>query len=204
MLFIDHGIFRFIYSNSHRLSDKAWRSAQPAPHQLRGYAKAGVRTIVNLRGERDCGSFWLERRACERHGLKLVNFQVRSRAAPTREELRGAQRLFEEIEYPILMHCKSGADRAGLGATLYRHFRMGEPIAQIRQLHWKYGHFQFGNTGSLNYFFGRYLADNAREPMAFVDWVQTRYDFERMTADFNQQRRSRLGTWFVDTFLRRE
>ena len=62
MLFVDHGIFRFIYSNSHRLSDKAWRSAQPAPHQIRQFAKAGVRTIVNLRGERDCGSYWLERR----------------------------------------------------------------------------------------------------------------------------------------------
>ena len=46
MLFVDHGIFRMIYGNSHRLSDKAWRAAQPAPHQLRGYAKAGVRTVV--------------------------------------------------------------------------------------------------------------------------------------------------------------
>ncbi|MDP1909854.1 MAG: hypothetical protein Q8K85_16260, partial [Hyphomicrobium sp.] len=89
MLFVDHGIFRIIYSNSHRISDKAWRSAQPAPHQIRQFAKAGIRTIVNLRGERDCGSFWLERRACAKHGLKLVNFQMRSRAAPTREELRG-------------------------------------------------------------------------------------------------------------------
>src|SRR5688572_7829460 len=104
LLFVDHGIFRMLYSNSHRISDKAWRSAQPAPHQIRRFAKAGIRTIVNLRGGRDCGSYWLERRACERHGIKLVNYQVRSRAAPTREELKGAKQLFDDVEYPMLMH----------------------------------------------------------------------------------------------------
>ncbi len=87
MLFVDHGIFRIIYGNSHRLSDKAWRAAQPAPYQLRRYAKAGVRTIVNLRGARECGAYYLERRACEQLGMKLVNFQVRSRA---RADARGA------------------------------------------------------------------------------------------------------------------
>ncbi len=66
MLFVDHGIFRIIYGNSHRLSDKAWRAAQPAPaSDSRRYAKAGVRTIVNLRGERECGSL-LPRAPCLR------------------------------------------------------------------------------------------------------------------------------------------
>jgi hypothetical protein len=60
MLFVDHGIFRMIYANCHRVSDKAWRSAQPAPHHIRRFARAGIRTVVNLRGERQCGSYWLE------------------------------------------------------------------------------------------------------------------------------------------------
>jgi len=131
MLLVDHGIFRFMYANSHRISEKAWRSAQPAPHQLRRFARAGIRTVVNLRGERECGSYYLERQACERFGMKLVNFQVRSRAAPTREELLGAKRLFEEVEYPMLMHCKSGADRAGLMSVLYRFLHEGA-VAQVR------------------------------------------------------------------------
>src|SRR5687767_12266805 len=29
MLFIDHGIFRVVYLNRHRLGARAWRSAQP-------------------------------------------------------------------------------------------------------------------------------------------------------------------------------
>ena len=28
-------------------------------------------------------------------------------------------RIFDEIEYPVLLHCKSGADRAGFMSTLY-------------------------------------------------------------------------------------
>src|SRR5262249_46618804 len=58
MLLVDHGIFRVVHLNQHRLSDKAWRSAQPAPHQIRALAQRGIRTIVNLRGERPCGSYW--------------------------------------------------------------------------------------------------------------------------------------------------
>ncbi len=38
MLLIDHGIFRVLYLNKHRLCDHAWRSAQPAPHHLRALA----------------------------------------------------------------------------------------------------------------------------------------------------------------------
>ena len=162
MLLIDHGIFRLFYLNAHPIGGKAWRSAQPAPHQIGALADKGIKTIVNLRGERLCGSYWLEQTACERYGIRLVNFQVRSRAAPSREELRGARELFERIEYPILMHCKSGADRAGLMSVLYCFLKEGVPLQQaVEQLSFRYGHFRQAETGVLDAFFERYLADNA-------------------------------------------
>ncbi|MFA5899828.1 MAG: sulfur transferase domain-containing protein [Hyphomicrobium sp.] len=202
MLFVDHGIFRLAYLNSHRMSHEAWRSAQPAPHQLRRFAKAGVRTVVNLRGERDCGSYWLERRACKRHGMKLVNFQIRSRAAPTREELWGAKHLFEQIEYPVLMHCKSGADRAGLMSVLYRHLHEGAPMEEAKkELSIKYGHIRQAHTGILDYFFERYLADNAVRPMPFFEWVDTVYDPDELRATF---RSKGWADRIVDGVLRRE
>jgi len=202
MLFVDHGIFRLLYSNTHRMSDQAWRSAQPAPHQLRRIARAGVRTVVNLRGERDCGSYWLERRACQRLGLKLVNFQLRSRAAPTREELWGAKRLLDELEYPVLMHCKSGADRAGLMSVLYRHVREGVPVQQAKkELSLRYGHIRQAHTGILDYFFERYLADTAARPMPFFEWVDTVYDPEELRATF---RSKGWANRIVDSVLRRE
>ena len=202
MLFIDHGIFRLLYVNQHALDRTTWRSAQPAPHHIRALARSGVRTIVNLRGERMCGSYWLERRACERHGVKLVNFQVRSRAAPSLAELRGARELFEHVEYPILMHCKSGADRAGLMSVLYRHLREGVPIPQaMKELSLRYGHIRQGDTGILDAFFERYIADTAHRPMPFFDWVETVYDPDELKRSFQ------ANTWanrLVNTVLRRE
>jgi protein tyrosine phosphatase (PTP) superfamily phosphohydrolase (DUF442 family) len=202
MLLVDHGIFRVVYSNTHRMSEKAWRSAQPAPHQLRGFAKAGVRTVINLRGERDCGSYWLERRACQRYGLKLVNYQMRSRAAPSREELWGAKKLFEEVEYPVLMHCKSGADRAGIMSVLYRHLHEGLPIEEAKkELSLKYGHIRQAHTGILDYFFERYIADNAVRPMPFFEWVDTVYDPNELRSTF---RSTGWADRLVDGILRRE
>ena len=122
LMLADHGVFRFLYLNRHRLAKDAWRAAQPAPQDIRRFARDGVRTIINLRGPRDCSSYNLEKAACDRHGIFLVNYQVRSRAAPTVAEIKGAQALFEQVEYPILMHCKSGADRAGLMSALWLTF----------------------------------------------------------------------------------
>lgn len=202
MLFVDHGIFRMVYANSHRISDEAWRSAQPAPHHVSRFARAGIRTIVNLRGERQCGSYWLEQKACERHGIKLVNFQIRSRAAPTREELEGAKRLFDEIEYPMLMHCKSGADRAGLMSVLYRFLREGVPLAEAKkELSLRYGHIRQAHTGILDYFFEKYIEDNAVRPMPFFQWVETVYDPDELKRTFHSKG---WADRIVDSVLRRE
>ena len=202
MLFIDHGIFRLVYVNQHPLGANAWRSAQPLPHHIRALARRGVRTVVNLRGERMCGSYWLERRACERQGLKFVNYQVRSRAAPSLAELRGARQLFETIEYPMLMHCKSGADRAGLMSVLYKHLREGVPIPEaMQQLSLRYGHIRQGDTGILDAFFERYVSDTARRPMPFFEWVETVYDPDELKRSFQAKT---WGNRLVNTVLRRE
>jgi protein tyrosine phosphatase (PTP) superfamily phosphohydrolase (DUF442 family) len=202
MLFVDHGVFRLIYVNRHRVGEHAWRSAQLAPHHIRALARDGVRTIVNLRGERLCGSYWLERHACRRHGIELVDFKVRSRAAPSREELLAARSLFERIEYPMLMHCKSGADRVGLMSALYLFMREGVPLDQARnELSLRYGHFKHADTGILDYFFERYLKDNARSPMPFFEWVETVYDPDELKRSFTAKG---WANRIVDSVLRRE
>lgn len=202
MLFIDHGIFRFAYLNKHKLSDGVWRSAQPAPHHIKSLKRQGIKTIVNLRGERVCGSYWFEERLCKKLGIELVNFQVRSRAAPSREDVLGAKKLFETIEYPMLMHCKSGADRAGLMSVIYRHVREGWPIEKaLSELSWKYGHIRHADTGVLDQFFERYLEDNAMRPMPFFEWVETVYDADELQQSF------RANGWanrLVNNVLQRE
>jgi protein tyrosine/serine phosphatase len=202
MLFIDHGFFRLFYLNKHRLGPNAWRSAQPAPHHIRVLARQGVRTIINLRGERECGSYWLEQAACERHGIKLVNFQVRSRQAPTAEQIRAAKELFDSIEYPMLLHCKSGADRVGLMSVLYRHLKEGVPLEEAKeQLSLRYGHFRQADTGVLDRVFECYLEHNKRQPIAFLEWVDKVYDADELKRSF---RSSGWARRLVDQVLRRE
>jgi protein tyrosine/serine phosphatase len=185
MLVLDHGVFRLAYLNRHRLGEHAWRSAQPAPHNIDAFARCGLRTIVNLRGQRFCGSYVLEKMSCERTGITLVNFKLRSRLAPTREEVRAAAELFNRVEYPLLIHCKSGADRAGLMSALYLHLKEDVPIARARrQLSLRYGHSRLGRSGVLDLFFDHYVEDNRRRPMAFLHWVETVYDPKELTRAF--------------------
>lgn len=202
MLLADHGIFRLAYLNLHPLGDKAWRSSQPAPHHVRALAKKGMRTIINLRGERLCGSYWLEQGACEQHGVTLINFPIRSRRAPTRDEIRAAGALFDRVEYPMLMHCKSGADRTGLMGVLYLLLKEGVPLEEAtRQLSPRYGFFRHTNAGIIHLFFEQYREYSLRQPMPFAEWVQNVYDPEKLTRAF------RAKTWasrLADQVLRRE
>ena len=202
LIFIDHGIFRMAYPNRHRLAPQVWRSSQPAPHDIRLLARRGVKTIVNLRGSRDCGSYRLEAEACRKHGIRLVNFVVRSREAPARRTFHEAKALFDSVEYPMLLHCKSGADRAGLMSVLYMILKENVPVAEAkRQLSLRFGHIRQADTGVLDLIFDHYLAHDAREPIAFLDWIDTHYDDKAIRRDFKA---SSWANVMVNRVARRE
>jgi protein tyrosine/serine phosphatase len=203
MWLVDHGFIRDVYWNLRRVSTQAWRSAQPSPRHLRRVKERGIRTILNLRGRRDtCGSYILEREACERLGLTLIDFPIRSRQMLDKPTLHAAGELFKRMEYPVLMHCKSGADRAGLMATLYLFVHEGVPLRRaMRHLSLSYGHVKQAKTGMIDFFFERYLADTRERPMAFFDWVERVYDAERLQAEFHE---NWLAGIIVNYVLRRE
>lgn len=203
MWLVDHGFIRDIYCNIHRLSPKAWRSAQPSPRHLAWAKRQGVRTVVNLRGRRDrCGSYILEREACAALGLTLVDMPVRSRKPLEKDTILAAAALFERIEYPILLHCKSGADRAGLMSTLYLHLHEGVPLpTAMSHLSLRYGHVRQAKTGVIDYFYERYLADSRARPMTLLEWVADVYDPAALEADFHE---NWLAGIIVNRILRRE
>ncbi len=203
MLLADHGVFRLAYPNRHRIgSGLVWRSAQPSPHQIAWFKRQGVRTVISLRGGREHGSWPLQREACAREGLQLAEFVLRSREAPSRETILAAKAFFAGIEYPAVMHCKSGADRAGLGAALFLILHEGRPVREAaRQLSARYGHLRFAKTGILDAFFARYLAEGEPRGQDFLDWVVTDYDPEALKRDF---RPSFWSDLVVDRVMRRE
>jgi protein tyrosine/serine phosphatase len=195
MLILDHGLLRLFHLNWGLVAPGVFRSAQPAPHQLRRARDLGVRTVLNLRAERDCGAFVLEEEACAALGLQLVNFQVRSRDVPSKELILELDRLFGELEHPILIHCKSGADRTGIVGTLYQILRLDRPVeAALRdQLSWRWGHMRHAKTGMLDYFFERYLVDARSRELSFREWVDEVYDPPAVKAAFMARFRPWLG-----------
>ncbi|MEL6857781.1 MAG: protein tyrosine phosphatase [Pseudomonadota bacterium] len=199
----DHGFLRESFQNLHAISDEMWRSNQPNPRQIEEHVRRrGIKTILNLRGVSTRGYYLLEKEACAANGVELIDFQVFSRDTPTVEKVLEAKALFDRIEYPALMHCKSGADRAGLMSVLYVIFRLGEPVSvAVRQLSKTYLHMREGKTGLLDAFFEAYLEAEKERGIGFEDWLQTEYDREKVKADFLSSGRAKLR---LDWLLRRE
>ena len=202
-LWKDHAYLRLGFSNAHWISDELVRTNQPWPHQLAEWKQRGIKTVINLRGGFDASFHALEKDACERLGLKMVDFTITSREVPSRARVHGAKELFETIEYPALMHCKSGADRAGIMSVFYMHFRKGLPIREaLEQLHIRYLHVKQGKTGVLDYTFERYLAEGEPKGQSFLEWVDSdAYDEAAIKADFRAQMWGRLLT---EGILKRE
>ncbi len=202
-LWTDHAWLRLGFQNAHWISPEMVRTNQPWPFQLKWWRDRGVKTVLNLRGEPHKSHHALEADACARLGLRMVDLVIQSREAPTREQVLAAKAAFETIEYPCLMHCKSGADRAGMMSVLYAHFRLGLPIREAAaQLSLRYGHFRQGHTGVLDYVFERYLAEGEPQGLGFLDWVgRPDYDRRAVRADFRSQW---WGTLLTEKLLRRE
>ena len=202
-LWNDHAFLRVRFQNAHWISDELVRTNQPSPKQLEAWKARGIKTVTNLRGGFDPSFSALEKAACERLGLAMVDFTVTSREAPSKVRIRGAKEMFQTIAYPALMHCKSGADRAGIMSVLYMHFRQGKPIREsMTQLGWKYLHVRAGKTGVLDYVFDRYLAEGEPRGQDFLDWVESdSYDPVKIKADFKAQWWANVLT---EKLLRRE
>jgi protein tyrosine/serine phosphatase len=203
MMLVDHGFIREIYLNLHEFAPGMWRSAQPSPGAIRMLAARGIKTILNLRGQRQCGSYFLEQRACLKQGIKLIDLPFDSRGSPQAARVVRAAQVFDEIEYPALMHCKSGADRAGIVASLYMLLHEKKPVAEAKkQLALRYGHVKAARTGVLDHFLDVYEEDHAKTGRSLLDWVQSAdYDADALTAHF---RANVMANVLVDQILRRE
>lgn len=202
-LWKDHGVLRLRFHNMHEVGGGLWRANQPSPDRLEALAADGFKTILNIRGPQPGVCYYdLEREACEIHGLALHDMPFGSREAPYVDRIQRAVKIFETIEYPALVHCKSGADRAGLVSVVFALTHLNQPYEQaIEHLSLKYLHVKAGKTGVLDYFFETYRAYNESHPIDFMDWVETVYDREAVQSGFMA---SWWGNLLTEKLLRRE
>ncbi len=198
----DHAFFRIGWSNlAEVIPGKLYRANHPTPGRLAGYVRRfGLRTVVNLRGPKPTGSLTLSRQVAERMGVVHVDMAFESRGAPHRDRILRFAEIYRAMQTPALLHCKSGADRAGLAAGLAILFEGGTSAQALRQLSWRFGHFSHSRTGILDAFFHHYAA-KAEGRMPFLLWVDQEYDEQALRDGF---RAGGLSSFINDRLLARE
>ncbi len=200
---VEHNITNVFRRNFHRIDEDAFRSSQPTTYQLKKIIKKyGIKTVLNLRGyERNSPLRALEERVCEESGAKLIYIEAYSRKVPEAKTLERFREVYGEIEYPVLIHCKSGADRAGLGSMLYLHYKKGVALEQTNQLKlWPYGHIKHARTGLIDLFVELYSKKDKNAPTDPAEFAKT-LDREKLEKEFKA---IPFFENIVDKVLRRE
>ena len=185
-LFVDHAVFRLVWTNFATVAPgRLYRSNHPTPVRLAALTRRhGLKTLINLRGMTGNGSDALSRAAAEDLGLDFVDMALESRGAPQRDRILRLHDIYRQMRAPALVHCKSGADRAGLAAGLFVMFNGGTAHQALQQLSLRFGHIRQARTGILDAFFHHYArVAEGRKP--FLDWVREDYDEAGLRRDFH-------------------
>jgi hypothetical protein len=185
-LFVDHAVFRLVWSNLEPVvPGKIYRCNHPTPGRLRRMAaRLRLRTLINLRGRTQSGSDALSREAARELGLMFHDIAFESRGAPQRDRIMRLHDIYTSMPTPAIMHCKSGADRAGLAAGLMVLFEGGTSADALRHLSWRFGHIKQAKTGVLDAFFLRYQRDGEGRK-SFLEWVREDYDPDALQREFH-------------------
>lgn len=95
---------------------EVYRSAQPdGPETAAFIERLGLRSILNLRGERG-RSAWLaeERAAAAAHGVEHHSVRLSAKRMPPSPRLREIVEILDTAPRPLLFHCQGGVERSGL------------------------------------------------------------------------------------------
>lgn len=201
LLVVDLGLLRLPVNRPVEVVPGIWRSNQPTPWRLKRLAQRGFKSVLNLRGEGHSGAFHLESYWCEQLGLELHSYKLSSRRAPNTTQLAAVLAVLDAAPKPLLLHCKSGADRAGLVSAL-ACIAAGRPVGESKdQLSLKYLHIKQASTGMMDHFLESFETAERTTGIGFQQWLRSEYDRESMQKSFKPKGWS---SWFVDRVMRRE
>ena len=142
-----------------------YRSAQLSGRELKAAAtEYHIKSVLNLRGAH-AGQPWYDEEIAAAGELGLAHYDVplSAKRFVTAQEIAAILDIVRRAPKPLLIHCKSGADRTGLVAALYRFVVDGaSPAAADRELSLVYGHFPYlwSRSGAMDDSFWAYVAAN--------------------------------------------
>lgn len=161
--------------NFHAVEEgRMYRSAQPDEEQLsRWIEEYDIKTVLRLRGSgRTRG---LSYRPTVGADIAFVQVPLSATRLPPKERLLELWQVFETAEYPMLVHCRAGADRTGLVSSLYVLHRTGDldrARAQLALI--PYLHTGLLGSGAMDRVLDMYAPYQDR--MSFPDWVREVYE----------------------------
>ncbi|VAV88565.1 Protein tyrosine phosphatase [hydrothermal vent metagenome] len=190
-LWFDHAVLRSFWTNMHVVAPGVYRSNQPTHARFIKLKAMGIRSIVNLRGDGGAAHYLVEEESCQQLGLSLINVAMQARLAPARADIDALIRAFRAAEKPFVMHCKSGADRAGFASVIYLLVIEGRPLAEARKmLGLRFLHLKWSRAGILDFILDQYEAHHTDTGISFKDWIATDYDSKTLQAEYMARQKS--------------
>lgn len=184
----DHGVLRTYWHNFAKVMPGAYRSNHPTHDRLAAYQKLGVVAVLNLRGSKPTATYLLEAESCDALGLQMISVPLAARKPAPKDALLALFAAFDAIPRPFLMHCKSGADRAGLAAALYVLDQGGSVQDARAQLSIRFLHLKFTKTGVQDHMLDLYAQRAAKSPISIRDWITNDYDPDALAISFAKRR----------------
>jgi tyrosine-protein phosphatase SIW14 len=113
------------------VEDGLYRGGQPSFNGVQQLKEKGVRTVIDLRDDRNPS----ERLWVEDAGLAYINIGTNAtRVEP--EKIATFLKKVDEAQRPIFVHCYHGRDRTGLEIAVYRVVEMNWPReAALKELY---------------------------------------------------------------------
>lgn len=156
---------------------KVYRSAQLTGINLNVVLDTKkIKTVINLRGESpDAGWYQSEMESCRARNINHVDISLSAVRLPPPDELKRLIFAFDTAQYPVLLHCRGGADRSGLTGVIYKTIYDKVPFEQAYtdQLTWRYGHLAWFEAHPMNDFFSLYRKDAKEYDLR--DWILKKY-----------------------------
>ena len=176
----------FAGGNRHTvIPGRVYRCSQPSADGLRSQIlDHNIRTVLNLRGPSLAPpADWYADELATNHALGVSQEDITLSAylPPPPAELRRLLDVLDHTEYPLLVHCKQGADRTSLVSAmillLYTDASLADARQQLRP--WK-GHIPLGKTAAMGRVLTQYenwLPENggAHNSERFRHWLLTAY-----------------------------
>lgn len=117
------------FKRLYKVSDEMYRSEQPSKKGFMELEAIGVKTILNLRRNKD------DNKKAGHTSLVLKHIRLKSKEI-TEGNILEVLRVLKSADKPVLMHCWHGSDRTGIMTAAYRiifeNWTKAEAIEEFR------------------------------------------------------------------------